>query len=196
MADETTPAAGPQAPEPQATEPESQGPKGPTHDAEDQIRQRLLAQFPFLADEITIQRARRMWAKVPMDQLHPVLVHAKEQLGFSMLCTITGTDEGDSIGLLYHLAQDSGIVLTLMTNAPKDGPGPSTVTPYFPLADLSEREVIDLLGARIQNMPAGPRYPLPDGWPEGQYPLRKDWKPAGAAAAPPAKSPPAKSKEK
>lgn len=187
MADETTPAAGPQV-----TETVAQGPIDPSHAAEDQIKQQLIAGFPFLADQITIQRARRMWAKVPMEQLHPVLVHAKDQLGFRMLCTITGTDEGDSIGLLYHMAQDSGIVLTLMTNAPKDGPGPSTVTPYFPLAELSEREVIDLLGARIQNMPEGPRYPLPDGWPEGQYPLRKDWKPAGAPAAPT----PAKSKEK
>lgn len=154
----------------------------PALDRENAIRDNLVAQFPILADQITIQRVRRLWAKVPMDQLHPVMVHAKDQLGFSMLCTITGTDEGDSIGLLYHMAHDNGVVLTLMTNAPKDGPGPSTVTPYFPLAELSEREVIDLLGARIQNMPEGPRYPLPDGWPEGQYPLRKDWKPEGATA--------------
>src|SRR5512145_368037 len=156
--------------------------EAPTLVAENELLAKLVAEFSFLADQITIQRVRRLWAKVPMDQLHPVLVYAKNQLGFGMLCTITGTDEGDSIGLLYHMAHDNGIVLTLMTNAPKDGPGPSTVTPYFPLAELSEREVIDLLGARIQNMPEGPRYPLPDGWPEGQYPLRKDWKPEGATA--------------
>jgi Ni,Fe-hydrogenase III component G len=167
-------------------------PEAPTLVAESELLAKLVAEFSFLADQITIQRVRRLWAKVPMDQLHPVLVYAKEQLGFSMLCTITGTDEGDSIGLLYHMAHDNGIVLTLMTNAPKDGPGPSTVTPYFPLAELSEREVIDLLGARIQNMPEGPRYPLPDGWPEGQYPLRKDWKPEGATA----KTPDPKGKEK
>ncbi len=154
----------------------------PNLERENEIEEKLVGQFPFLADKISIQRVRRMWATVPMDQLHPVLVHAKEQLGFGMLCTITGTDEGETLGLLYHLAHDNGIVLTLVTTAPKDGPGPSTVTPYFPLAELSEREVIDLLGARIQNMPEGPRYPLPDGWPEGQYPLRKDWKPQGATA--------------
>jgi Ni,Fe-hydrogenase III component G len=157
----------------------------PNLERENEIKAELSRKFPFLAEDCTIQRVRRMWVKVPMDQLHPVMLHAKEQLGFSMLCTITGTDEGDSLGLLYHMAHDNGIVLTLMTNAPKEGPGPSTVTPYFPLAELSEREVIDLLGARIQNMPEGPRYPLPDAWPEGQYPLRKDWKPEGATASPP-----------
>lgn len=187
MADETTSPA-----EAQPSAPVAQEPTAPRFEAESRIQQRLVSEFPFLADQITIQRARRMWAKVPMDQLHPVLVFAKEQLDFGMLCTITGTDEGESIGLLYHMAQDSGVVLTLMTNAPKDGPGPSTVTPYFPTAELSEREVIDLLGATILNMPEGPRYPLPEGWPEGQYPLRKDWKPANAPAVADAK---AKSKE-
>lgn len=166
--------------------PTEEKPQAPTLDAENALKEKLVAVFPFLEDQITVQRVRRLWAQVPMEQLHPVLVHAKEQLGFGMLCTITGTDEGETLGLLYHMAHDNGIVLTLMTTAPKDGPGPSTVTPYFPAAELSEREVIDLLGATIPNMPEGPRYPLPDGWPEGQYPLRKDWKPEGATANPPA----------
>jgi len=159
---------------------------------ENQLSEKLLEAFPFLADKITIQRIRRVWATVPMTELHAVLILAKEQLGFDQLCTITGTDEGTELGLLYHLACDNGIVLTLVTTAPKDGPGPETVTPYFPLAELYEREVIDLLGARIGGLPEGNRYPLPDAWPEGQYPLRKDWKPAFATPAPGASS----SKEK
>ncbi len=179
MADPTTPAEQPQA---------------PSLEAENQIKARLIQEFPFLAEQVTIQRVRRLWVNVPMDQLHPVLVFAKEQLGFGWLCTITGTDEGETLGLLYHMASDAGVVLTLVTTAPKDGPGPSTVTPYFPLAEIPEREVIDLLGARIQNMPEGPRYPLPDAWPEGQYPLRKDWKPQGSAANPPAEPAPPKEK--
>lgn len=147
----------------------------PDLSAEKELQSSLFQAFPFLSEKVTIQRVRRIWAEVALDQLHPVLVHAKEQLGYSMLCTITGTDEGDSLGLLYHLANEAGIVLTLVTSAPKDGPGPDTVTPYFPQAELYEREVVDLLGVRIQGLPAGNRYPLPEGWPEGQYPLRKDW---------------------
>jgi membrane-bound hydrogenase subunit beta len=161
-------------------------PQPPVFEAEQKIQQQLVEKFPFLANQITIQRARRMWVKLPMEQLHTVLVYAKEQLAFGMLCTITGTDEGATLGLLYHMAQDSGIVMTLCIEAPKDGPGPATVIPHFPTAELAEREVIDLLGVKIQNMPDGPRYPLPEGWPEGEYPLRKDWKPAGTRAPVPA----------
>ena len=143
--------------------------------AETTLRGQLVTQFPELNDKITIQRIRRVWAEVSMDRLHSVLVYVKEELGYLMLCTITGTDEGEHLGLMYHLANESGVVLTLVTQAPKNGPGPLTVTPYFPHAALYEREVIDLLGIQIQGLPEGARYPLPDGWPEGQYPLRKDW---------------------
>jgi Ni,Fe-hydrogenase III component G len=142
---------------------------------EKKLQSDLVTKFEFLADKVTIQRVRRVWVDVPLEQLHPVLVHAKEQLGFFMLCTITGTDEGETLGMLYHLANEAGVVLNLCIKAPKDGPGPETITAYFPHAELYEREVVDLLGVRIQGLPPGNRYPLPDGWPEGQYPLRKDW---------------------
>jgi membrane-bound hydrogenase subunit beta len=152
----------------------------PSLDVENGIVRKLTEKFTFLTDQVNVQRVRRLWATVPMSELHPVVIYAKDELGFNMMCTITGTDEGAELGLLYHLAHDNGVVLTLVTRAPKDGPGPDTITPYFPLAELYEREVIDLLGARIQGLPEGNRYPLPDAWPEGQYPLRKDWKPEGA----------------
>lgn len=167
--------ANPEAPETAATP--------PSLDVENSVVNKLVERFGFLADQISVQRIRRLWATVPMSELHAVIVHAKDELGFNQLCTITGTDEGPHLGLLYHLAHDNGIVLTVVTTAPKDGPGPNTVTPYFPLAELYEREVIDLLGARIEGLPEGNRYPLPDAWPEGQYPLRKDWKPDGAKEA-------------
>jgi Ni,Fe-hydrogenase III component G len=166
----------PEAPETTATK------VSPVLDAEQALRDQLIAHFAFLAYHVEVQRVRRLWVTVPLSEFHAVLVFAKETLGFCQLCTITGTDEGDDLGYLYHLANNAGIVLTLVTTAPKEGLGPSTVTPYFPLAELYERELVDLLGAKIQGLPEGNRYPLPDGWPAGQYPLRKDWKPEGATS--------------
>ena len=31
---------------------------------------------------------------------------------------------------------------------------------------------------QVHGLPEGPSFPLPDCWPEGQYPLRKEWNPA------------------
>ena len=46
----------------------------------------------------------------------------------------------------------------------------------FPGAELYERELVDMFGISVEGLPAGNRYPLPDDWPQGQHPLRKDWK--------------------
>ena len=66
-------------------------------------------------------------------------------------------------------------MLSVKTSVPKNRPVIKTVTSYFLSADVYERELIDLLGAKVEGLPAGNRYPLTDDWPVGQYPLRKDW---------------------
>ena len=48
----------------------------------------------------------------------------------------------------------------------------------YPSLMLHEREMVDLFGVQVSGLPEGPRYPLPDCWPEGEYPLRKEWNPA------------------
>ena len=35
---------------------------------------------------------------------------------------------------------------------------------------------MDLLGIKVNGLAEGQRYPLPEDWPKGDYPLRKDWK--------------------
>lgn len=94
-----------------------------------------------------------------------------------MLCTITGTDEGEKIGFIYHIAKEDGTILGLKTYAPKTNPVIKTITDSFPPADIYERELMDLLGAKIEGLAPGRRYPLSDDWPADEYPLRKDWKP-------------------
>jgi Ni,Fe-hydrogenase III component G len=92
------------------------------------------------------------------------------------MCLITGLDEGEDLGFLYHVANESGTILCLHTKAPKAEPVIHSVSDRFPSAHIYERELVDLLGAKVEGLPPGNRYPLPDDWPEGQYPLRKDWK--------------------
>jgi membrane-bound hydrogenase subunit beta len=65
----------------------------------------------------------------------------------------------------------------MKTAVPKANPVIKTVTDVFPAATLYERELMDLLGAKVDGLPAGRRYPLPEDWPVDQFPLRKDWKP-------------------
>jgi membrane-bound hydrogenase subunit beta len=143
---------------------------------ENNIQQQLVEKFSFLGGKVNVQRARRIFADVPAENFLEVFDYAVKSMGFGILCTITGLDEGPTLGFIYHLARENGIILNLHISVPKEKPALKTVTPYFPAAEAYEREVADLLGAQIPDLPAGKRYPLPDGWPENQFPLRKDWK--------------------
>ncbi|MGA1979994.1 MAG: NADH-quinone oxidoreductase subunit C [Sedimentisphaerales bacterium] len=142
---------------------------------EGNIKLQLIQKFGYLSDKITVKRPRRIFAEIPLASFPETFDYAVKQLNFSILTTITGLDEGATLGFIYHLARESGIVLNLHTSAPKDKPVIKTVTEYFPSADAYERELVDLLGAQVEGLPQGNRYPLPDGWPANQFPLRKDW---------------------
>ena len=143
---------------------------------EEKIKQQLAERFGLPADKITVQRERRLWTDVPSANFGEIFDYAVDKLGFVILLTITGFDEGPTLGATYHLARESGIILNLHTSVPKDKPVLKTISARFPAADAYERELVDLLGMQVEGLPPGNRYPLPDGWPEGQYPLRKDWK--------------------
>ena len=145
--------------------------------SEDQsVQSELAAQFPFLTDQVRNPRPRRLFAKVSADQIGAVFDHLFRKMDFKLLPGITGLDLGESLGVIYHLARASGIVLSVETSVPKADPVLQTVSTYFPAADVYERELVDLLGVQVQGLGKGSRYPLPDDWPVGQYPLRKDWK--------------------
>jgi membrane-bound hydrogenase subunit beta len=136
----------------------------------------LEQKFGFLKDTVIIRRPRRIFADVPTETFREVLEYAVGPAGFSVLCAITGMDEVEKFAVLYSLSRPAGIVLNLRIRLPKDRPTVRAITEIFPVADAYEREIVDLLGIQVEGLPPGNRYPLPDGWPQGQYPLRKDWK--------------------
>jgi Ni,Fe-hydrogenase III component G len=94
-----------------------------------------------------------------------------------VLCAITGLDEGQNLSVVYHLAKDDGTVLNLKTSVDKNNPVIRTITDSFSSAEVYERELVDLLGFKVEGLSKGNRYPLTDDWPKDEYPLRKDWKP-------------------
>ena len=143
---------------------------------EEAIQTELTARFPELRETVRVQRVRRLTAHAPCEKIGEVLDFAINQGRFCILCTITGLDQGDTLGVIYHLARESGVTLSLATSLPKAKPVLQSISDRFPAAEMYERELVDLLGVQVVGLPEGPRYPLPDGWPANQYPLRKDWK--------------------
>jgi membrane-bound hydrogenase subunit beta len=141
------------------------------------IRQSLVERFNFLEGKVTIPRQRRIIVEAPREEFRNVLKYIAFDLKFNQLCVISGLDMEEDLEFIYHLANDTGIVLNLKLNTPKEEPVIQTVTDIFQGAVLYERELVDMFGAQVEGLPPGKRYPLPDDWPAGQYPLRKDWTP-------------------
>jgi len=150
---------------------------------EEDVKNSLVKKFADLEGHIRVQRARRISVDVDQKDFKNVFEYAINELKFQILCAITGLDEGPTLGFIYHIATEDGIILNLKVSVPKDRPALKTITNYFPCADVYERELVDLLGAKVEGLSEGNRYPLTDDWPKDEYPLRKDWKPIKAKGA-------------
>jgi len=130
-----------------------------------------------LSESIRIARERRIFVDVPEDRFLEIFDYVRDEISFPILCLILGLDEGDTFGINYVLASYDGNVIILKRHIPRADPVIQSVYDRLPNSEIYERELVDLFGIRVTGLPEGARYPLPDDWPEGQYPLRKDWKP-------------------
>ena len=144
---------------------------------EEKIKQEFERQFSDLESAVIIKRERRLFLDIPLEKFNKVFDYLVKAEGFSRLPAITGLDEVTTFGVIYHLAKEDGTMLNLRTHLDHQNPVIKTVTSYFSAAEIYERELVDLLGIRVEGLAPGPRYPLPDNWPpDGGHPLRKDWK--------------------
>ena len=141
----------------------------------DEVVKLLETKFKGVVSNITAPRERRLFAETSTAKLVEVTRLLKES-GMINLGMITGLDAGDNFEVIYHFYNVRGLILNLKVFTSRRDPKIPSVNSVFPGVFLYERELIDLLGIVVEGIPPGRRYPVPDDWPEGQYPLRKDWK--------------------
>lgn len=73
---------------------------------------------------------------------------------------------------LYHFVAGAAIT-TLRVPLPYSNPRVESICDLMPSASIYEREAMELLGIIFEGTPDTSHLILPDGWPEGVYPLRK-----------------------
>jgi Ni,Fe-hydrogenase III large subunit/Ni,Fe-hydrogenase III component G len=89
---------------------------------------------------------------------------------------ITGIDLGATLGIFYHIRTSKSGIITIKVEASKEKPQIKTISDLMPGAVFDEMEVTDLLGVVFKDHPSPGRIVLPDNWPDGVFPLRKDAK--------------------
>jgi NADH-quinone oxidoreductase subunit C len=129
--------------------------------------------------EANPSRPRRLFIRVKAEDYKDAVKRLVEEKGMTHISTITGVDTGKEIEILAHLF-GRGVELTVTTAISREDPRIESITDILPGAAFYEREIYDLLGVRFEGHPNLKRVLLPDDWPEGVYPLRKDFKPGSS----------------
>jgi ech hydrogenase subunit E len=131
----------------------------------------------------------RPWAKetnTPEDGRMDVVLDAEDLLAavealhearWGHLTSITGLDLGVNTGeieVIYYFRRRAAVV-GLRVRTPRESASVPSVCDIIPSASFFERELREMLGVEVVGTPHPRKLFLPDDWPEGVYPLRKDF---------------------
>ena len=122
-----------------------------------------------------------IWIKIDKSIFKDVIKHLVEYQ-YPHMAVISGNDMGKNIELIYHFSVNFGtpldeISLNIAVDIPKSKPEIETICDWIPSALVTEREKQEMLGVKIVGIPDNRRLFLPDDFPEGVYPWRKDKQP-------------------
>jgi len=139
---------------------------------------KLREKFPNSVLDEEWQTADQLTVTVKTNELPEIVEYLYYQLG-GWLPVLFGNDERSLNGyfaVYYVLSMEEGekcwvTIKALVSATTLEFP---SVTPRVPAAVWGEREIRDMYGLIPVGLPDERRLVLPDDWPDGMYPLRKD----------------------
>ncbi len=119
-----------------------------------------------------------IWIDLDRELLKPA-IQTLIDIRYPHLSVIGANDLGDSIRLLYIFSLQHGEVkseymVTLAVTLPKSDLTIPTISDLIPGAVFGEREKQEFLGVKVVGIPDNRHLFLPDDFPDGVYPWRKD----------------------
>ena len=121
---------------------------------------------------------RQVWVDVKREGLRPA-IEKLIAIHFPHFVVIAAEDRGDEIVLpyvfrLYHGKRHAEVMVTVSVHLPKAEPTVPSICDLIPGVLISEREKQEMMGVVVEGIPDGRRTFLPEDFPEGVYPWRKD----------------------
>lgn len=121
---------------------------------------------------------RRLFVHVKPSALKRVCRHIFRDLDARYVISIGIDDRPFSGGfaVAHDFAFDQDHLLcSVLAQLDAEAPVVDSISDVVPAANWAEREIRDLVGIEIAGHPYPKRLVLPDGWPDGVHPLRKDF---------------------
>jgi len=125
-------------------------------------------------------KRKSIWIKLPRDEIKDAMEYfveiSEEYPHFSI---ISASDEGDEVELNYHFTLGYGKLLeefavTFKVLIPKNDLRIKSITSIIPAVIFSEREIKEMMGVEIEDLPDKRHMFLTKDFPEGIYPWRRD----------------------
>lgn len=153
----------------------------------EQVIERFTSKFGSGIKETRIQERREgkkknphytLWFDLEKDLLRPA-IETLINIRFPHLSVIGANDLGDAIRLVYIFSIQYGEVkreymITFAVTLPKTDLTIPTISDLIPGAVFGEREKQEFLGVKVIGIPDDRRLFLPEDFPAGVYPWRKD----------------------
>ncbi len=124
-------------------------------------------------------RVERIWVSIERDSFKEAVKYLCTIHPMPHFAVISGYQIGDLIELIYHFSlnyasKQGEFSFSIKTTLPKADAVLPTITDLIPGALVSEREVQEMLGVKIEGIPDSRRLFLQKEFPKGVYPWRRD----------------------
>ncbi len=138
----------------------------------DDFEARLKEAFP--DSQVELGSNGRFWITVDRSQLIPSVDILRDKFMPIQLSVIVGEDLRDAFQCNYVFAGSRVVILQVRVD--RENPTVPSLSLLVPGAMVYERELKDMFGIMPVGHPDLRRQAVPEDWPEGVYPLRKDTK--------------------
>jgi Ni,Fe-hydrogenase III component G len=128
----------------------------------------------FSESQVSIGTNGRFWVTLNRNELLSAVGLLRDRLSISQLAVIVGEDMRDCFLCNYVFTGPKVLVLQVRIDD-HDKPSIPSLSQLVPGAMVYERELKDLFGIMPVGHPDLRRQAVPEDWPQGVYPLRKDF---------------------
>jgi len=126
--------------------------------------------------EVFDKSPKRLYIEIRPDSIVQVASYIFKDLK-ARFNTASGVDLRYHMEILYHfLIENINLLISLRVKLQKPKLEIDSLSPIFEGSSWIEREIHEILGINFKGHPDLRRLLLPDDWPDGVYPLRRDYK--------------------
>jgi len=126
--------------------------------------------------EVVDKSPKRVYIEIKQESLVKVVSYIFKDLK-ARFNTASGVDMRNHMEILYHfLIEDINLLISLRVKLQKPKLEIDSLVPVFEGANWIEREIYEMLGVNFRGHPNLRKLLLPEEWPGGVCPLRKNYK--------------------